>query len=49
MERILPWLPRNVRKASGTISGALTGTVTDLAGHAEANVSGEDPFAVTFF
>jgi hypothetical protein len=35
-------------QASGTISGALTGTVTDLAGYAEANVSGEDPFAVTF-
>jgi len=35
-------------QASGTISGALTGTVTDLAGSAEANVPGEDPFAVTF-
>jgi hypothetical protein len=35
-------------QASGTISGALTGTVTDLAGRAEANVSGEDPFAVSF-
>ena len=35
-------------QASGTISGALTGTVTDMAGHAEANVSGEDPFTVTF-
>jgi hypothetical protein len=35
-------------QASGTISGALTGTVTDLAGHAEADGSGEDPFAVTF-
>ena len=35
-------------QASGTISGALTGTVTDMTGHAEANVSGEDPFAVTF-
>ncbi|HEY5146016.1 MAG TPA: hypothetical protein VII82_04585 [Polyangiaceae bacterium] len=35
-------------QASGTISGALTGTVTNLAGYAEANVSGEDPFAVTF-
>ncbi len=35
-------------QASGTISGALTGTATDLAGDAEANVSGQDPFAVTF-
>jgi hypothetical protein len=35
-------------QASGTISGALTGTVTDMAGDAQANVSGEDPFAVTF-
>jgi hypothetical protein len=35
-------------QASGTISGALTGTVTDLAGHAEANVSGKDPFVVSF-
>ena len=35
-------------QASGTISGAVTGTVTDLAGFAEANVSGEDPFTVTF-
>jgi hypothetical protein len=35
-------------QVSGTISGALTGTVTDLAGHAQANVSGEDPFVVTF-
>ena len=35
-------------QASGAISGALTGTVTDLAGHAEADASGEDPFAVTF-
>ncbi len=35
-------------QASGTISGALTGTVTDLTGHASANVSGEDPFTVTF-
>jgi hypothetical protein len=35
-------------QASGTISGGVTGTVTDLAGSAAANVSGEDPFAVTF-
>jgi hypothetical protein len=35
-------------QASGTISGALTGTVTNLTGHAEANVSGKDPFTVTF-
>ena len=35
-------------EASGTISGALTGTVTGLTGYAEANVSGQDPFAVTF-
>jgi hypothetical protein len=35
-------------QVSGTISGALTGTVTDLTGHAEANVPGEDPFVVTF-
>jgi hypothetical protein len=34
-------------EATGTISGALTGVVTGLAGYAEANVSGEDPFAVT--
>jgi hypothetical protein len=35
-------------QASGTISGALTGTVNDLAGYAEAGVSGKDPFTVTF-
>jgi len=34
--------------ASGTISGALTGTVTDLDVDAQANVSGKDPFVVTF-
>jgi hypothetical protein len=35
-------------EASGTISGALTGAVTGVPGYAEANVSGEDPFVVTF-
>jgi hypothetical protein len=35
-------------QASGPISGALTGTVTDLAGYAQANVSGKDPFVVGF-
>jgi hypothetical protein len=35
-------------QASGTISGALTGTVTDLTGSAAANASGQDPFAVAF-
>jgi hypothetical protein len=35
-------------EASGTISGALTGTVTDITGYAEAGASGKDPFTVTF-
>jgi hypothetical protein len=34
-------------QASGTISGALTGTATALTGSAEANVPGKDPFVVT--